>query len=99
MGHKCSEPGCFFYLPEQYPLDKCPWHLTPGSDVKTKVAVAGGALCLLGAGYGLSKGFSAWESRKEQRETEKARKEWRDKSESRNKTSTDERTNEDYEAL
>lgn len=95
--HKCSELGCGFHLPEQYPLDKCPWHLTPDSDVKTKVAVAGGTLCLLGAGYGLSKVLSVLKSRKKQQEISQAQQEWRAKSESRNKSGRDSHPNDDRE--
>ena len=97
MAHKCSEPGCFFYLPDEYPLDKCPWHLAPNSDVKTRLAFAGGAVCLLGAGYGISKGIAVWESRKKQQETAEAQEEWRNKSESRNRKDIDERPEDDLE--
>jgi len=94
---KCSEPGCMFYLPEKYPFDTCPWHLAPGSDVKTKVAVTGGALCLLGAGYGLSQVLSIRESKKKQRETSKAQQEWRAKTETRSQSSEAMSSSEDHE--
>ncbi len=95
--HKCSESGCMFYLPEKYPFDTCPWHLAPGSDVKTKVAVTGGALCLLGAGYGFSKVLSIRESKKKQRETFEAQQEWRAKSETRGQSDEAMSSNEDHE--
>ena len=30
MAHKCNSPDCEFSLPDNYPLDKCPWHMVPG---------------------------------------------------------------------
>lgn len=41
MAHKCTSPGCAFYLPDSYPLGKCPWHVAPGSGpVKIAAAIA-----------------------------------------------------------
>jgi hypothetical protein len=41
MAHKCISPGCAFYLPDRYPLEKCPWHLAPGrGPVKIAAAIA-----------------------------------------------------------
>lgn len=87
-----------FYLPEQYPFDTCPWHLAPGSDVKTKAAATGGALCLLGIGYGLSKVLSIRKSRRKQRDTSEAQQEWRAKSKTRNQTNEDLRADEEHES-
>src|SRR5512142_275241 len=39
MARKCSSPGCAFTLPDKYPLDKCPWHLAPGTG-PVKIAAA-----------------------------------------------------------
>ena len=48
MGRKCNSRGCGFYLPDRYPLDKCPWHMAPGSG-PVKIAAA---LTLAAAGFG-----------------------------------------------
>jgi|SRR5215469_8732864 len=48
MARKCASPGCGFYLPDKYPLAKCPWHLAPGrGPVKIAAAVA-----IAAAGFG-----------------------------------------------
>ena len=48
MARKCSSPGCAFSLPDNYPLDKCPWHMAPGSG-PVKIAAA---LAIAAAGFG-----------------------------------------------
>ena len=48
MGRKCNSRGCGFYLPDGYPLDKCPWHMAPGSG-PVKIAAA---LTIAAAGFG-----------------------------------------------
>ena len=48
MGRKCNSRGCGFYLPDRYPLDKCPWHMAPGSG-PVKIAAA---LTIAAAGFG-----------------------------------------------
>jgi hypothetical protein len=48
MARKCDAPGCGFYLPDKYPLDKCPWHMAPG---KGPVKIAA-ALTIAAAGFG-----------------------------------------------
>src|SRR5215212_8058142 len=48
MGRKCNSRGCAFYLPDGYPLDKCPWHMAPGSG-PVKIAAA---LTIAAAGFG-----------------------------------------------
>ena len=41
MAHKCYSPDCEFSLPDNYPLDKCPWHMVPGrGPVKIAAALA-----------------------------------------------------------
>jgi hypothetical protein len=52
MAHKCSSPGCAFYLPNSYPLGKCPWHAAPGSGpVKITAAIA---IAAAGLGGGIA---------------------------------------------
>jgi hypothetical protein len=52
MAHKCSSPGCAFYLPNSYPLEKCPWHAAPGSGpVKITAAIA---IAAAGLGGGIA---------------------------------------------
>ena len=48
MARKCNSRGCGFYLPDRYPLDKCPWHMAPGSG-PVKIAAA---LIIAAAGFG-----------------------------------------------
>lgn len=48
MARKCNSRGCGFYLPDGYPLDKCPWHMAPGSG-PVKIAAA---LTIAAAGFG-----------------------------------------------
>src|SRR4029077_11343477 len=48
MARKCSSPGCAFSLPDNYPVDKCPWHMAPGSG-PVKIAAA---LAIAAAGFG-----------------------------------------------
>jgi hypothetical protein len=52
MAHKCTSPGCAFYLPDKYPLGKCPWHAAPGSGpVKIAAAIA---IAAAGLGGGIA---------------------------------------------
>jgi hypothetical protein len=48
MARKCNIRGCGLYLPDRYPLDKCPWHMAPGSG-PVKIAAA---LTIAAAGFG-----------------------------------------------
>src|SRR5213079_3530356 len=48
MARKCTSPGCGFYLPDRYPLAKCPWHMAPGRG-PVKIAAA---LTIAAAGFG-----------------------------------------------
>ena len=52
MAHKCTSPECAFYLPDRYPLGKCPWHVAPGSGpVKIAAAIA---IAAAGLGGGIA---------------------------------------------
>jgi hypothetical protein len=52
MAHKCNSPDCEFSLPDNYPLDKCPWHMVPGrGPVKIAAALA---VAAAGLGGGLA---------------------------------------------
>ena len=48
MARKCTSAGCGFYLPDRYPLAKCPWHMAPGRG-PVKIAAA---LTIAAAGFG-----------------------------------------------
>jgi hypothetical protein len=48
MARKCDSPGCGFYLPDRYPLAKCPWHMAPGRG-PVKIAAA---LTIAAVGFG-----------------------------------------------
>ena len=48
MARKCASLGCGFYLPDRYPLAKCPWHMAPGRG-PVKIAAA---LTIAAAGFG-----------------------------------------------
>ncbi len=75
--HKCTATGCAFYLPDNYPLPRCPWHMVPGNNVKTKLLVTAGACALLAAGYGASTAAEAWRQARIREKVEAARTEWR----------------------
>jgi hypothetical protein len=52
MAHKCTSAGCAFYLPDRYPLGKCPWHVAPGSGpIKIAAAIA---IAAAGLGGGIA---------------------------------------------
>jgi uncharacterized protein HemX len=70
MARKCTASGCGFYLPDRYPLDKCPWHMAPGQG-PVKIAAA-----LAIAAAGLGGGFAYTKFRKYLRD-QKLRKERR----------------------
>src|SRR6476620_4882198 len=73
MARKCSSPGCAFYLPDKYPLAKCPWHLAPGrGPVKIAAAVA---IAAAGLGGGLAyKKFKTYMHEKQLRKQRKERR-------------------------
>jgi hypothetical protein len=72
MARKCNAPGCGFYLPDRYPLDKCPWHMAPGQG-PVKIAAA-----LAIAAAGLGGGFAYTKFRRYLRD-QKLRKERRER--------------------
>ena len=88
MGRKCNSRGCGFYLPDGYPLDKCPWHMAPGSG-PVKIAAA---LTIAAAGFGggfAYKKFRTYPSEKKlRREHEDRRKRDRDASASKQEQKT-----------
>lgn len=67
MARKCNSRGCGFYLPDRYPLDKCPWHMAPGSG-PVKIAAA---LTIAAAGFG---GGFAYKKFRKYLDEKKARK-------------------------
>ena len=81
--HKCTAAGCVFYLPDKYPLPRCPWHVVPGDNVKTKLLVTAGACALLAAGYGASTAAEAWRRARIHEKVDAARAEWRKRKEKR----------------
>ena len=70
MARKCNSRGCGFYLPDRYPLDKCPWHMAPGSG-PVKIAAA---LTIAAAGFG---GGFAYKKFRKYLDKKKLRKEQR----------------------
>ena len=82
---------------DKYSFDKCPWHLAPTSDKRVRLAVAGGALVFLSAGYGLPKLDFRRRSRSEEEKRDKARAEWRAWSEPRKQSNPTTDTNADEE--
>ena len=72
MARKCAASGCGFYLPDRYPLDKCPWHMAPGQG-PVKIAAA-----LAIAAAGLGGGFAYTKFRRYLRD-QKVRKERRER--------------------
>jgi len=55
MAHKCTSPDCEFSLPDNYPLDKCPWHMVPGRGPVKIAAVLAVAAAGLGGGLAYKK--------------------------------------------
>src|SRR4026207_1920592 len=55
MARKCNAPGCGFYLPDRYPLDKCPWHMAPGQGPVKIAAALAIAAAGLGGGFAYKK--------------------------------------------
>ena len=72
MAHKCTSPDCEFSLPDNYPLDKCPWHMVPGrGPVKIAAALA---VAAAGLGGGLAyKKYKTYLHEKQLRKERKAR--------------------------
>jgi hypothetical protein len=73
MARKCSAPGCGFYLPDKYPLDKCPWHLAPGRG-PVKIAAA---LTIAAAGFGGGFAYKRFRTYLDERKLRKEREESR----------------------
>ena len=73
MAHKCNSPDCEFSLPDNYPLDKCPWHMVPGRG-PLKIAAAL-AVAAAGLGGGLAyKKYKAYLQGKQLRKERKQRR-------------------------
>src|SRR5580765_562809 len=73
MARKCNAPGCGFPLPDRYPLDKCPWHMAPGSG-PVKIAAA---LTIAAAGLGGSFAYKKFRKYLDKKKVRKAREESR----------------------
>ena len=77
--HICTEPGCYFSMPDKYPFDKCPWHISPSSSPKKKILITAGAFIILGAGYGLSEVIEKHKTNKYFEKVKEEQKKWRKK--------------------
>jgi hypothetical protein len=84
MARKCASPGCGFYLPDKYPLDKCPWHLAPGQG-PVKIAAA---LTIAAAGFGGGFAYKRFRRYLDERKLRKDREESRQASASKEKKAT-----------
>jgi hypothetical protein len=73
MARKCSSPGCGFYLPDKYPLAKCPWHMAPGRG-PVKIAAA---LTIAAAGFGGGFAYKRFRRYLDERKLRKEREESR----------------------
>jgi len=73
MARKCNAPGCGFYLPDRYPLDKCPWHMAPGRG-PVKIAAA---LTIAAAGLGGGFAYKRFRTYLSEKKLRKERKERR----------------------
>src|SRR5206468_4478352 len=73
MARKCTSPGCGFYLPDRYPLAKCPWHMAPG---KGPVKIAA-ALTIAAAGFGGGFAYKRFRRYLDERKLRKEREESR----------------------
>lgn len=74
MGRKCNSRGCGFYLPDRYPLDKCPWHMAPGSGPVKIAAALTIAAAGFGGGFAYKKFKSYLDKKKVRKEREESRK-------------------------
>ena len=72
MARKCTASGCGFYLPDRYPLDKCPWHMAPGHGPVKIAAALAIAAAGLGGGFAYKK-FRTYLSEKKLRKERKER--------------------------
>jgi hypothetical protein len=73
MAHKCTSPDCEFSLPDNYPLDKCPWHMVPGRG-PVKIAAA---LAVAAAGLGGGLAYKKYKTYLQEKQLRKERKERR----------------------
>jgi hypothetical protein len=73
MARKCNSRGCGFYLPDRYPLDKCPWHMAPGSG-PVKIAAA---LTIAAAGFGGGFAYKKFRTYLDKKKLRKEREELR----------------------
>lgn len=87
---KCAESGCAFHMPQAYPFDRCPWHLTPGSDPIRKTLVIAGAFVLFAAGYGVAKAIEAFQAARREEEVKAGQQRWREMAEERRRSSDSE---------
>src|SRR5438876_8072265 len=71
MARKCTSPGCGFYLPDRYPLAKCPWHMAPG---RGPVKIAAG-LTIGAAGFGGGFAYKRFRRYLDERKLRKKREE------------------------
>src|SRR4030095_14371239 len=74
MARKCDAPGCGFYLPDRYPLDKCPWHMAPGQGPVKIAAALALAAAVLGGGFAYKKFRTYLSEKKLRKEREESRK-------------------------
>ena len=74
MARKCSSPGCGFDLPDKYPLDKCPWHMAPGSGPVKIAAALTIAAAGFGGGFAYKKFRKYLDEKKLRKEREESRK-------------------------
>jgi hypothetical protein len=75
MAHKCTTSGCSFYLPDNYPLRKCPWHAAPGrGPVKIAAAIA-----IAAAGLSGGIAYKRFREYLQERKLRQQREEWRKK--------------------
>src|SRR4029077_4213009 len=73
MARKCTASGCGFYLPDRYPLDKCPWHMAPGQGPVKIAAALAIAAAGLGGGFAYKKFRTYLSEKKLRREREESR--------------------------
>ena len=74
MARKCNSRGCGFYLPDRYPLDKCPWHMAPGSGPVKIAAALTIAAAGFGGGFAYKKFRKYLDEKKVRKEREESRK-------------------------
>jgi hypothetical protein len=73
MARKCTSPGCGFYLPDKYPLSKCPWHMAPGQGPVKIAAALAIAAAGLGGGFAYKKFRTYLSEKKLRKEREESR--------------------------